>query len=124
MSYKSAILVAVCAFAGCDNKPTPEQKRRQEIGTNAAITASFWVSALRACRIVGLNDVKECAELKGSLLAEQSAQMMAKLAADQALSYSENCRATFSEDHCTRLIRRAVAIENRKPQASESQPAY
>ena len=117
------LVIAVCAFPGCD-KLTPEQKRREEIGTHAAITASFWVPAQRACRSVGLNDVKQCAELKGSLLEEQSAQMMAKLATDQVASYREACRATFSDDYCTRLLRRAVAIENRKPQALESQSAY
>ena len=117
------LVIAVCAFPGCD-KLTPEQKRREEIGTHAAITASFWVPAQRACRGVGSNDVKQCAELNGSLLDEQSAQMMAKLATDQADSYREACRATFSDDYCTRLLRRAVAIENRKPQALESQSAY
>ena len=119
-----AILVAVCAFSGCDKELTPQQEQRELIRIQASITASFWVSAQRACRVVGLDDVRECAELKGSRLNEQSAQMMAKLATDQTVSYRENCRAMFSEGHCARLVLRAIAMENRKPQPSESQPVY
>jgi hypothetical protein len=115
----TALIVALMMIVGCEKELTLEQKRQNAIsavGTDASITAAFLVSAVRACQVVGLNEIDRCAELEGSLLAEQTAQMQAKAAVDQRSGYWKNCLATFAEDYCKQLIQRAVAIEFRKPE--------
>lgn len=94
IQYVSMLLAAALMLSCCDNKLTPEQKRQNavaDVGIDASVTASFFVSSARACQVVGISDLEKCAELKGSLLAEQSAQMTAKLYLDQKASYNKKC---------------------------------
>lgn len=111
-------LVIALALVGCEKDLTPEQRQQRAadaVGLDASIAATFFVSAVRACQVVGLSRVDQCAQLKGSLVAEQSAQMTAKLSVEQTAKFWKSCQAAFTDDYCSRLIQRAVAIEYRKP---------
>lgn len=116
-----SLLVALVVLIGCENNSTPEQRHQEavaKVGVDATITAALFVSAVRACDVVGLSDVNQCAKLGGSLAAEQSAQIIAKLSIEQTAKYWKSCQAAFSTEYCSQLIQRAVAIEYRKPRAS------
>ncbi len=66
-----------------------------------------------------MNDIDRCAQLKGTLIADQSAQMLASVAVDLRKDYWRKCQADFEQEYCNQLIQRAVAIELRKPRTSE-----
>ncbi len=117
-----ATLLIVAALTGCDAALSPEQKRERAIaaiGTEASVTAMMFVSAARSCQVVGLNDIEICAEIKGSLIADQTAQIIAKVAVDKTKEYWNKCQTDFSQEYCNQLIQRAVAIEYRKPRTAE-----
>ena len=117
-----AALLMVAALTGCDAPLSPEQKRERAIaaiGMEASLTAGMFVSAVRSCDLVGLNDIERCAQLKGSLAAEQTAQMYASMVVNQSKEYWKNCQTNFPLDYCDQLIQRAVAIEYRRPGRSE-----
>lgn len=120
-TLSAAVLIAT-AIASCDAALSPEEKRekvRAAIGMDASITAAILVSAARSCQVVGVNDIDMCAQVKGTLIADQSAQMLASVAADQRTGYWKKCHADFDQEYCNQLIQRAVAIELRKPRNSE-----
>lgn len=117
------ILIVVIKIAGCGKTQTPQEKLQAAVeaeGTDASITAGFLVSAMRQCYIVGLN-VDDCAKLKGTLIDEQTAQTVAQLAVNQRTEYWKSCLASFSNEYCSQLLQRAVAIELRKPATSANQ---
>jgi predicted outer membrane protein len=66
-----------------------------------------------------VSDIDKCAQLKGTLIADQSAQMISNLAVDMRKDYWKKCQADFDQEYCNQLIQRAVAIELRKPRTSE-----
>jgi hypothetical protein len=116
-----AVLIATM-IAGCDAALSPEQKQekaRVAVGMDASVAAAIAVSATRSCQVVGVNDIELCTQLKGSLIAEQTAQMSAKMAKDKANMYWDKCKKDFSQDYCLTLLQRALDIENRKPRTQE-----
>lgn len=117
-----AALFVVAALTGCDAVLSPEQKREKAIaaiGIDASVTAALYVSAARSCQVVGVNDIERCAQLKGSLIADQSAQIIASVAVEKAREYWKKCQEDFSQDYCNQLIQRALDIEYRKARTSE-----
>lgn len=110
------------AITACDVFVSDEEKKARvlrAIGTDASITAAMLVSAIRSCQIVGVGEIDRCAELKGTLIADQTAQMLATVAVAQRNDYWKNCQASFDQEYCNQLIQRAIAIEYRKPRTPE-----
>jgi hypothetical protein len=108
--------------SGCEKELTPAERLKNleaSVGMSASITASFWVSAIRACRIVGLSDIEACSKQKGMLLDEQTARVQAESALTQRDEYFKSCQASFSQDYCLQLVKRGVLIEWRKPERSK-----
>jgi|Laugresbdmm110sd_1035091.scaffolds.fasta_scaffold29686_2 hypothetical protein len=118
----SAAVLVVIAIIGCDATLSPEEKQekaRSAVGVDASVTAGVLVSAARSCQVIGVSDIDKCAQLKGTLIADQSAQMISNLAVDMRKDYWKKCQADFDQEYCNQLIQRAVAIELRKPRTSE-----
>ncbi|MEZ5615991.1 MAG: hypothetical protein R3E35_12340 [Rhodocyclaceae bacterium] len=118
----SAAVLIVTAITGCDAALSPEEKRekaRAAAGMDASVTAVILVSAARSCQVVGVGDIDKCVQLNGTLIADQSAQMLASMAVDRRKDYWSKCQADFDQQYCNQLIQRAVAIELRKPRTSE-----
>lgn len=118
---KSIIIIAVL-LAGlttaCEKELTPAQKQEKltsSVGLDASLTAGFLVSALRSCGTIGIDGIDQCAENKGSLIAEQAAVTIAKLGIEHRSSYFQECRENFSDDYCRQLLLRAINIELRSP---------
>ena len=112
-----AVEIALLTTA-CEKELTPAQKQEKltsSVGLDASLTAGFLVSAFRSCVIVGINSVDQCAENKGTLLAEQGAATIAQLGIEHRNSYVKACRENFSEEYCHQLLLRAVNIELRSP---------
>jgi hypothetical protein len=63
------ILIVVFSLFGCNKEPTPNSKKiiTEKIGTDASIAAAPYLSAWRECEVIGVNDVQDWAEVKGSL---------------------------------------------------------
>jgi hypothetical protein len=114
----SALLITLLTLVGCERPLSAEAKKEkasESIGILASFTAVALASALHSCQIVGIPDIDQCAQLKGTLLADRSAQSMASFAAEQRITYWKACQAEFSTEYCGQLIQRALAIELRKP---------
>lgn len=110
----------VMGIVGCDAALSPQEKlenARVAVGVEASLTAGMLVSAARSCQVIGVENVDRCSQYKGTLIAEQSAQMLASLAVDQRSGYWKKCSASFDQEYCNQLISRAVEIEMRKPRA-------
>jgi hypothetical protein len=117
-----ALSLALLALVACEKELTPEQKRQEameSVGTEASIAAAIYVSAAKTCLDVGVPAIEQCAKLKGTLLAEQSAQIKAKLSLDQTASYWKSCLSAFPREYCEQLFQRAVAIEYRTAKPSQ-----
>lgn len=112
-----ALSIALVSLYGCETSEEKREKAIAAVGVDASITAAMFVSAVRTCQVVGFNDVTKCADHKGSLLAEQSAQITANVSVEKTASYWKTCLASFTNDYCNQLIQRAVAIEYRQPPA-------
>ncbi len=118
----SAAVLIGTAIVGCDTTLTPEEKlekARAAVGMDASIAAAMLVSAARSCQVVGEDAIDKCVQVKGTLVAEQSAQLLANLAIGQREGYWKKCQTNFDKEYCGQLIQRAVAIELRKPRNSE-----
>ena len=117
-SYIVIFLIASFSLAGCSKEMTPEEKRQaaaNAVGIDASMTAMFFVSAVRACQVVRVEDVKQCARLSGSLLDEQIARQQAELSLTHVDRYRKACQANFTPQYCDELLFRAVDIDERKP---------
>ena len=122
-SLNFGLLAVALLISACDEPISAEEKRRRAesaMGINASIAASSIVSAYRACSIVGVYKLDECAQIKSPLLADESAKLMAKMALDFSRDYWKECQAVLPHEYCQQLITRAVAIEQRKPRESNS----
>lgn len=122
-ALSTAVLI-VTAITGCDAPPSPEETRKKSldnVGMDASFTAGFLVSATRQCQIIGVNDIDECAQLKGTLLAEKTIPVFARIAVTRRDEYWKKCQADFDQEYCAQLIQRAVAIELRTPRTSEGE---
>jgi hypothetical protein len=111
-------LIMLLNLIGCERPLSAEEKREkasESIGILASFAAVALASAVRSCQIVGVSDIDQCTKIKGTLLADRSAQTMASFAVEQRLGYWKACQADFSNEYCGQLIRRAVEIELRKP---------
>lgn len=121
----SVLLVCLPFFAtlsGCEVTLSPDEKRQKAIaaiGIDASVAAMMLVSAARSCATVGESNIDACVQIKGNLLDDQTAAMLAKVAVDQRTGFWKKCQADFDTEYCDQLLRRAVAIELRKPKASE-----
>ena len=116
--YLSVLVASALMLTGCEKPLSAEEKKQkasESIGVIASVAASFLISAARSCRVVGVPDIEQCAKIKGTLLAEQSAQIEANLAVEQRSGYWKECQAEFSAEYCGQLINRALAIELRRP---------
>lgn len=114
----SVLVASTLMLTGCEKPLSTEEKKQkasESIGMIASVTASLLVSAARSCQVVGVLDIDQCAKIQGSLLAEQSAQAEANLAVKQRLGYWKECQSEFSAEYCGQLIKRALAIEIRRP---------
>jgi hypothetical protein len=119
---RASIIIITVLLAGlttaCEKELTPAQKQEKltsSVGLDASLSAGFLVSALRSCGSIGIGSVDQCAENKGSLVAEQAAVTIAKLGIEHRNSYFKACRKNFSDDYCRQLLLRAVNIELRSP---------
>ena len=118
----SAAAVTVIAIIGCDAVLSPEQKWEKAlaaVGMDASMAAAMLVSAARSCQVVGVNDIDSCDQIKGTLIADQSAQILASVAVDRRKEYWRRCLADFEQEYCNQLLQRAVTIELRKPRTLE-----
>lgn len=118
----SAAVLIVTAITGCDATLSPEEKREKAlaaVGWDASVTAGMLVSATRSCQVVGVNDIDRCAQHEGTLIADKTAQMFARVAVGMRKDYWMKCQADFEQEYCNQLIQRAVAIELREPRTSE-----
>jgi hypothetical protein len=63
------ILIVVFSVFGGKKEPTPKSKKiiTEKIGTDASIAAALYLSAWRECEVIGVNDIQDWAEIKGSL---------------------------------------------------------
>lgn len=118
-----ALLFLTTIFYGCNPSSTDEiQKKAQEkIGMDASITASFIVSASKSCQVIGINDINTCSRVKGILLEEKSAKMLADIAIDQAAKYQKNCQLNHAAEYCTQLANRAIDIAWNKSKITEQE---
>lgn len=111
--------ISICiAATGCEKPLSAAQKQQaayEAAGVNASVIAAFIVSAARSCEVVGFPKLEKCAEIKSVLLADQSAQTIAKLAVDQLADFRKACSVQLASEECEKLIKRAVEIEYRKP---------
>lgn len=103
---------------GCSDRSeqaTSAAMSREMAGTAASIAAAFEVSALRACKIAGIEDLSACATQTGELLPEKEARIAAKMALGQRTSFNDRCRRSFDSKYCDDLLKRAIEMEWRKP---------
>jgi hypothetical protein len=115
---KTAIVACVAASltltaCGSNHEHEPPPPTAESIGADASITAIALVRAKRACAVVGVESLEDCTKLKGTLLAEQGAQLNASMARDWEREYWQKCSKGFSKDYCEDLLKRALAIEEK-----------
>ncbi len=110
----TVLLSIVLVISACGKEKTLQEKQdeaKASIGIEASLAAGFLVAALRQCHRIGTDSIDKCAEQKGVLIDEQTAQTVAQLGVEKRTSYFKNCRATMTEEYCKELIMRAVNIE-------------
>jgi hypothetical protein len=116
-------IATIFLLAGCGkSQPTDLKKRearRAEIKRSVALDASHaaknFVKASRECRIAGIDHLKSCAENKGLLEPEITAQIYAELALADMRSYQAQCSEHFSAKYCGQLLQKASQMEWRRP---------
>lgn len=108
----------VLACAGCKPKENSEEMsaraREDAIGISASIAAGFHTEATRECKIVGIEDLENCAKNTGTLIDEKSARILATASISRTKDYFDRCTKDFSADYCNQLIARAIQFELRK----------
>jgi hypothetical protein len=103
---------------------TPAEKTQtaeMQVGMSVLVAASFYVDAMRQCRIVGIGNLHSFANNKGALLQEISAHALAGLAEQQVSRYFAECKAQFTDSYCFQLAARAEAIEWRRPVVADGE---
>src|SRR4051812_9037860 len=97
-----AIAIAASAtLSGCEQKPSTKVERPDlAAGAGAAMAASAWVSAVRACALVGIGSVPVCTDLNGTLPAEISAQANAMVAVSSTTVFHKDCNKAFTAQYC------------------------
>lgn len=118
------LTVAVAMLPSCNKAPSVEEmhkKATQDIGMDASITARFLASAMKACDVVGVHSLDECAKLDGPLLEDKTASETAQMAVSQRAGYWASCLKKFSDEYCTQLLRRALTIALRKQKGSPAE---
>jgi len=109
------VVIGVIAWHGYKDWATANERKalaqqKQAVGTEASLAASLLVSALKACRPLGL-DVSACAGHTGPLIQDQIAPAIASLAVEQQRAYDATCRKHYGSQYCRDLLTRAIGIE-------------
>jgi hypothetical protein len=114
---------ALLLVAGCwKSQPTDLEKRearradiKHSVAFDASLAAKNFVKAARECRIAGIDHLKSCAENKGLLEPEITAQLYAEIALADMRSYQAKCSEHFSTKYCDQLLQKASQMEWRRP---------
>lgn len=91
------------------------QRERNSVSLDASVAGSMWASATRSCNRIGIADVRQCAEYRGSLIQEQVAPLAAASAISSAENYFAKCRRHYEDDYCVELVNRAYRISLETP---------
>jgi len=117
-TFATLLLVAACG----KSQPTDLEKRearradiKRSVAFDASLAAKNFVKASRACRIAGIDHLRSCAENKGLLEPEITAQLFAELAIAEMRSYQTKCSEHYSTKYCGQLLQKASQMEWRRP---------
>ncbi len=95
------------------SKTEAYKQEKASIGSSASIAGAMWAGAIRSCRIIGINEVRDCAKNSGPLLQDTSAKALAEIAVRQTDEYFATCGRHHTNQYCVDLVNRAYWISLR-----------
>lgn len=123
MNYKKYLLLSVFIsmvfIAGCKEKDLEKNGKRPKVTVKAELLGYSLFEAEKDCKIIGFNDLKECAENKLELTAEKMAATSAKRALKSESDYKYVCYGNYDIKYCDDLLDRAYLIAKRTPAEKE-----
>lgn len=123
MSYKKYLLLfvffSIAFIAGCREKGSEKKEERPKVTVKAELLGYSLFEAEKDCKIIGFNDLKECAENKLELTVEKMAARSAKRALKSESEYKYVCYGNYDIKYCDDLLDRAYLIAKRTPAEKE-----
>jgi len=123
MNYKKYLLLfaflSIAFIAGCKDQDSEKKGKRPNVAVKAELLGYLLFDAEKDCKIIGFNDLKECAENKLELTAERMAARSAKRALKSEDDYKYLCYGNYDVKYCDDLLDRAYLIAKRTPAEKE-----
>lgn len=92
----------------------PDAPTAEQVGLQASKASMFVVKAADKCNEIGFEDIRQCASSEGTLLEDQLAQVIAKMAIESTEEYMASCKLAFTLEYCNAVIDRAYTIQLRR----------